>query len=206
MSSPACPYCGVLLNRAPTRRARCVDCREPILVRKGRLCTEDEARAIDVCTRVAVPLDRLWEAREVLSAKWGHRAKAADAAWGVLNQLVVNTADFQGRGMVYFQMARFLWEEGRDHLEVARQSRKMELANWKQAADRGLLDLSRARAAVITAKDASCPECRALEGVKFAYGEAVEKMPIPVIGCTHDLSPGRTHGWCRCCYGLSFVR
>ncbi len=158
-----------------------------------------------MCTRAAVPLDRLWQARELLSTKRGQRASAADAAWGILNQLVVNTADFHARGMVYFQMARFLWEEGRDHLEVARQSRQMELANWKQAADRGFLDLSRARVAVITAKDLSCPECRALQGVEFTYDEAVKKMPIPVIGCTHDLSPGRTRGWCRCCYGLHFV-
>lgn len=206
MSSPACPYCGAVLKRAPTRRTLCSDCRQPILVRHGRLCTEDEARSIDVCTGVGIPLDRLWQERELLSTKWGRRASAADAAWGVLNQVVVNTADLHARGMVYFQMARFLWEEGRDHLEVARQARQMELANWKQAAGRGLLDLRRARVVVITAKESSCPACRALEGVEFTLDEAAAKMRIPAAGCTHDLSTGRSHGWCRCCYGLSFLR
>ena len=183
MLPPACPYCRVLLKRTPAKRTRCANCGESILIRKGWLCTQDEARAIDVCTRVGVPLDRLWDERDLLSAKFGHSATATDAAWGVLNQFVVTTADCHERGMVYLQMARFLWDEGRDHLEVARQSRQMELAHWKEAEDRGSLNLSRARVVVITAKDASCPECRELEGVQFTYAEAVEKMPIPVVGC-----------------------
>jgi hypothetical protein len=104
--------------------------------------------------------------------------------------------------MIYLQMALFLWEEDRDHLEFVRLCRQMELAKWKQAEDLGHLDLTRARVGVITAKDDSCPECRALQGIEFTFAEAIEKMPIPVAGCTHDLSPNRTRGWCRCCYRL----
>jgi len=151
-----------------------------------------------------MPLERLWKARESLSKKWGRRASAADAAWGILNELVVATPDFHDRGMLYFQMARFLWDEGKDHLELARQCRQMELANWKHAADTGVLDLRRAWIVVITAKQMSCPACRALEGVRFTHAEAMERAPIPVASCTHELSPGRSHGWCRCCYGLTF--
>lgn len=202
MASPACPYCGFRLSRVPMRRTKCADCGKPILVRKGRLCTEDESRAIDVCVRLAIPLDRLWHARELLSEKWGRHASATDAAWGVLNQLVVESSDFNARGMVYFQMARFLWDEGRDHLELARQCRQMELANWEHAADRGLLDVRRARISVITAKGASCPGCRVLDGIELTLQEAVETMPLPVAGCTRELSPGRLRGWCRCCYAL----
>jgi hypothetical protein len=119
---------------------------------------------------------------------------------------VTNTDDLHDRGMVYFQTARFLWEEGRDHLEVARQARQMELANWKQAAKRGVLDLRRARVIVITAKESSCPACRALEGVEFTLHEAMEKTRIPAPDCTHETSEGRRHGWCRCVYGLHFDR
>ena len=59
---------------------------------------------------------------------------------------------------------------------------------------------------VITAKESSCPACRVLEGVEFTLDEAAQKMPIPANDCTHDLSATRSHGWCRCCYGLSLVR
>ena len=84
---------------------------------------------------MAVPLERLWGARELLSKAWGRQASAADAAWRVLNEIVVTTLNYHGRGMVHFQMARFLSEEGRDHLQVARQCRQMRLADWKHAAD-----------------------------------------------------------------------
>jgi hypothetical protein len=202
MSQVACPSCGVALDRAPKRRSQCVHCSQPILVRKGRLSTEDEARAIDVCSRLALPLERLWEARGLLSQKWGRRASAADAAWRVLNEVIVETPDFHGRGMVYFHMARFLWEEGRDHLQVARQCRQMRPADWKQAEERGLLDLKRARIEITTAREASCPVCRALEGTQFTYEEAVERNQIPVAECTHEAGPGRIRGWCRCDYVL----
>jgi len=202
MAQAACPSCGVVLDRAPKRRSQCTHCHQPIVVREGRLCTEDEARAIDVCSRFAVPLERLWDAREQLSRTWGRAASAADAAWRVLNEVIVEMPDFHGRGMVYFQMARFLWEEGRDHLQVARQGRRMRLAHWKHAEDLGLLDLKRARLGIVTARDASCPACRALEGAQFSYLEAAERNPIPVAECTHEAGPGRTRGWCRCDYVL----
>lgn len=202
MSEVACPSCGLALARAPKRRAQCTHCAHPILVRKGRLCTEEEARAIDVCSRLAVPLERLWVARDLLSNTWGRKASAADAAWRVLNELVVNTSDCHGRGMVYFHMARLLWEEGRDHLQVARQCRQMQLADWKHAANEGLIDLKRARIEVCTAREASCPACRTLEGLQFTHGQAVEENPIPVAECTYEAGTSRVRGWCRCVYVL----
>lgn len=203
MVDAACPSCGVALDRNPKRRTRCPHCDQPIVVRRGRLLTEDEARAEDVCSKVAVPLKRLWAAREDLSRQWGRQASAADAAWRVLNKLVVETADYQARKMIYRQMARFMWEEGRDHLEMARQSKQMELADWQSTAEQGLLDLKGARLAVITAGPLSCPACRVLEGARFTFAEAVNENPIPVAGCTHEAEAGRVRGWCRCEYGLT---
>ena len=80
----------------------------------------------------------------------------------------------------------------------------MELADWKEKADMGLLGLKRARLEVITAREASCPECRALEGLLFTFDEAQSVMPLPVAGCTNEKIEGRARGWCRCEYGLSF--
>lgn len=171
-------------------------------MRKGRLCTEDEARAIDVCLRLAVPQARLWEARRLLTQEWGRQATAADAAWRVLNELVDEAPDYHSRGMVYFQMARFLWEQGKDHLQLALQCRQMRLADWREAGERGFLDLKRARIEICTAREASCPACRALEGTQFTYQEAVERHVIPMAQCTHEAGPGRVRGWCRCEYVL----
>jgi hypothetical protein len=192
----------VTLDRAPKRRARCPHCGRPIAVRRGGLFTDDEAHAIDACLGIGIPLEQLWAARDELSRTWGHQASAADAAWRVLNELVVSTPNLHERGGVYFHMARFLWEEGRDQLKIARQGRRMHLAEWKAAADEGLLDLARARIVIITGEETSCPACRALEGTLFTYEQAIELDPVPVPECTHDVGPGRVRGWCACLYGL----
>lgn len=121
-----------------------------------------------------------------------------------MHEVLERASSWHERKMIYFQMARFLWEENKNCLEVQRQAVRMELAAWKESADRGYLDPRRARLMVITAGEASCPECRALEGRLFSFDEAESTMPVPVASCTNEKLEGRTRGWCRCEYGLSF--
>ena len=173
-------------------------------VRKGRLCTEDEARALDWFSRLQIDESAFHHAREKLSAEFGQPASFSDTAWRLMHNALQRSSSWHERKMIYFQMARFLWEEKRDSLEVRRQAVRMDLADWKEKSDMGLLDLKRARLRVITAREASCPECRALEGRLFTFDEADSAMPVPVAGCTNEKIEGRTRGWCRCEYGLSF--
>ena len=179
MAEAICPSCRVTLARPPKRRAKCIHCGQPILVRKGRLCTEEEARAIDVCNATGIPLQRLWATRQLLTQDWGRGASAGDAAWRLLNELGVTTPDHHSRGMIYFQMARYLWEDGRDHLAMARESRKMELLNWEKAVRNGLLHDS-VRVVVITCGEMSCPACQTLAGREFTLKLALAQSPIPV--------------------------
>ncbi len=202
MQNLTCPYCKTVLTSSPKRRTACVSCSRPIFVRKGRLRTEDEAPALDFCARLGVSATLLDKTRDTLSKEFGHPASAADAAWRVMNTLVSETKDYHARGMIYFQMARFLWEEGKDHLQIAREVPRMELAAWKKSADAGLLDLRAIRLTVITAHEASCPNCRELEGTELTYQEALNSSPIPVPECTNETSPTQPRGWCRCIYGL----
>lgn len=198
----ACPSCGVTLDRAPKRRASCPQCGRPIAVRKGRLCTDEEARAIDACAGLGIPLEALFAARERLPGEGGGHASAADAAWRLLDELAAKAPDHHARGMVYLHMALFLWREGRDHLPLALQARQMQLAEWKLRADEGLLDLRRVRIAIMTTRKASCPACRALEQAEFTWDEAMAANPIPVPACTNAAGAGRIRGWCRCNYVL----
>ncbi len=200
----ACPLCGAVLSHAPKRRTLCRQCGCPILVPRGRLFTEDEARAVDICQKVSIPIERLWVARDALSQELGRQASASDAAWRPLNELVVSTTNHHERKMTYFLMARFMFEEGRDHLEVARLSRRMQLEEWKSAAQQGLLDLVKVRIKIITCGEASCPACRAVAKSRFTYEDAMAHQPIPVPECTHETNAGQTRGWCRCEYALVF--
>lgn len=49
-----CPYCTAVLSHTPKRRTACPACGKPILVRKGRLRTDEEGRAIDWCSRLQI--------------------------------------------------------------------------------------------------------------------------------------------------------
>jgi len=189
----------------PKRRAACPSCGEPILVRKGQLYTEDEGRAIDWCSRLQFDEAEFQQVRKKLSAHFGREASCADTMWRMMHEALQANPTWHARKMSYFQMARFLWEEKRDCLEVRRQSVRMELAGWKEASDEGLLDLRSVRLKVITSRAASCPECRKLDGHLFTYEEAESGMPLPVATCTHEKAEGQPCGWCRCDYGLVFV-
>lgn len=174
-------------------------------MRKGHLYTEEEARAIDWCSRLQIDEAEFRSAREELSARFGRVASCGDTMWRLMHELLDATPSWNGRKMSYFQMARFLWEEKRDCLEVRRQSVRMELAGWKAASDTGLLDLKRVRLKIITSRAASCPECRRLDGHLFTYEEAESGMPLPVATCTHEKAEDQPRGWCRCDYGLTFL-
>lgn len=200
-----CPYCGAVLSRTPKRRTACPSCGKPILVRKGRLCTDEEGRAIDWCSRLQIDEAEFQRTREKLFAESGRAASCGDITWCLMHKVLETAPSWHERKMICFHMARFLWEEKKDCLEVRRQAVRMELADWKAKADMGLFDLNRVRVKVITAGPASCPECRRLDGCLFTYEEAESAMPLPVAVCTREKTEDRSRGWCRCEYGLSFA-
>ena len=199
-----CPYCSGGLDRTPKRRTACPSCGKPILVRKKCLCTEEEARAVDWCSVLQIDAAEFQRTQEKLSAQFGRTASCGDTLWHLMHKLLERARSLQDRQMIYFQMPRFLWEEKKDYLEVGRQGVRMGLADWRKAASKGLLDLKEVRLKVSTAGEASCPECRALQGRLFTFEEAESGMLLPSADCSHEKTEDRVRGWCRCCYVLSF--
>ena len=89
-------------------------------------------------------------------------------------------------------MAHLLFEEGRDHYNLALESRKAKLMAYRQS------DISRVR--ILTAGDKACPECKVFEGRKLSIDEALQEMPIPVRHCTKWKDENEYGGLCRCIY------
>ena len=147
------------------------------------------------------------EERARLSQSYGFTADPCDTVYALMNRQVtwsMQVVNFDQLKMLYFQMALFVYEEGKDPFKLKQASIRSELHNWIQLAERGVFDRNRTRVTVITCRAASCEECQKLGDATFSLHEALERMPIPVRACTYKLDQTNPYGWCRCVYELIF--
>lgn len=126
-----------------------------------------------------------------LTKKFGEEPSDKDVIWSLFNKLITKMRDFHTLKMIYYDMALFLNEEGKDFFSVLQQSAKMELMYYKQS------DVEKVQ--ILTAGKGSCEQCQQSENKIFTIEEAFEKMPIPSKECTHEMSVGQ-RGFCKCCY------
>ncbi len=211
-----CPYCHAPLAKIPKAKTFCRSCGNPIHVRARRslfpgtvLFSADDAHAIDWLIRLGVSRADFEAHRQELTRQFGQSAKTADVLWRIFNESLERTSDWHARQMTYWNMALFVYAEGRECLHLKQQAVKMQLAAWQDAADRGVFSWETTKLKVITCGVASCTSCAALEGATFTFAEASERMPIPVSACTTQVlrppsGKGPASGWCRCTYGLDF--
>ena len=105
LSSPACPYCGVIQEPPPARRRKCRDCGQTIHVRTDReerkkylLTAEEDARL----------------ARERRNEEWKRLSE--------LVRVAMQAGDWKSLQSAYQQQANILFVEGRPHLHVAQEA------------------------------------------------------------------------------------
>lgn len=115
-----------------------------------------------------------------------------DVIWGVFNVLIQrSSSDFQQLRMIYYSMAIFLNEEGKDFSNALQAAAKMRLMEYKHS---GFV-----KNVTISSGGGGCESCAKLDGKKFSVDEALRSMPIPNKNCTFVLHDGRK-GFCRCMY------
>jgi hypothetical protein len=210
--NPICPYCRVLLRKVPKRKSLCPHCKKRIHVCEKQdllpgisLFKEADARAIRWLGTLGVTRSDFDLYRQSQLKRSGHTSSLSDLAWGIMNESLTRTRDREQLRQIYWNMARFLYEEGKDHLKLMQEAQKWALAGWQNAARDGAIHWERTRLEVITAGAASCDACQILDGVAFTIEEVLGQMPLPVKNCSHEPAKPGGPGWCRCCYGLKFV-
>ena len=206
-----CPYCSGLLAKMPSRKTKCPHCSNYILVRTHPitklkiLVTEQQTKEIDRL-RKEISLknkylrnleqygvtERDYDVqRDRLYKKYGQEPRIPDVVWAVFNELLIaKINDIYSLPMIYFEMALFLNDEGKDPFKILQNSRKMELLRIRQEGGK--------KVTIISCEDA-CEQCRRLHGKVFKIEEALRIMPIPSPQCTFILETGK-RGWCRCVY------
>ncbi len=187
LSSPACPYCGVIQEPPPARRRKCRDCGQVIHVR-----TDREERKKYLLTAEGA---EHWAAMDARLAR-----ERRNEEWRRLSEMVrvaMQAGDLQSLRLAYQQQASILFVEGRPHLHVAQLARRTELMH--------LLDLDVAEVKVMTAQDERvCAHCQSLDGKVFAIQEALQEMPIPGPCCTDGNQQNPHGGRCLCLYNPVF--
>jgi len=201
---PRCPYCSKALDEMPKRKKKCPSCGRYIFVRSGQdlfpsiLLTEQDARVVDhFHTLKGISTFEVREAdffreRDELAERFGRQPASGDVLWSLYGRLAY---DFGAAGklpppLLYFLMAHFLYDEGREFRHLLQQSHEMELTEYRESPF-----VEKVR--ILTGGDASCEACQQLEGKVLTLDKASELMPIPCRECTFELHPGKP-GWCRC--------
>jgi DNA-directed RNA polymerase subunit RPC12/RpoP len=206
MRQGRCPNCWQTLDKVPKRKTKCPDCGKYIFVRSRQelfpsvLLTEQDATVVDhfqtlkgTATFEVSEADFFRE-RQELAERFGRQPKSGDVLWALYNRLVHDCApsDESSLPFLYFLMAHFLYDDGREFRHVLRASNEMQLRQYQESPRVQKVQIS-------TGGDASCEACQTLEGTVLTIGEALEQAPIPCKQCTFELSPGKP-GWCRCGY------
>ena len=68
--------------------------------------------------------------KKILSNKFGQVPNDHDLIWSIFNNLITKNSDLHTLKMIYYQMALFLNEEGKDTYDMLKQSIKMELMRY----------------------------------------------------------------------------
>ena len=201
---PICPYCKKSLDRIPQRKTKCPFCYEEIYVRSdpkifnSTLLTKDEVIALDglkTLTNYGISEKDYFNKKEKLSAKFGC-ANPKDIIWGLYNDQVheaIRTGNLSSLKFLNFDMALFLYNEGKDFFGCLQESQRMRLMEYKNKGVKKVRVLS----------TGSCDVCKQLNDKIFTIDEALKKMPIPSRECTFKLHNGK-QGWCRCRYVVYF--
>jgi hypothetical protein len=194
-----CPYCASDLKREPKRRMACPACGSQVYVRAGRPRTKDEAHALDCCGNLLIPESTLLQTRQALSRQVGREVTIEETVRGLVTSRVADAASWHERKMLYFALARYLWENGRDCRIAREDAVRAEIKDCKESiAGYGF---RKVRLRVIGSFD-SCPSCRRVADRAFSLVDAETKMPLPIHSCTYGTTIDQPIGWCRCMYSV----
>ena len=126
--------------------------------------------------------------RTALSKQFGKEADPDDVAWGLMNEVVQKTRNYNDLKGLYYQMALHLNARGKEFYPILLQARRTELLSYKESGVKSVSILG-----------GSCRACRKLNGKVYTISDALTRKPIPSKECTTVLYD-ENRGFCMCVY------
>jgi predicted RNA-binding Zn-ribbon protein involved in translation (DUF1610 family) len=219
-----CPYCEIELEPKPTKKKKCPNCGNYIIIRttyedkkkkEKLLLTEEQAKKFDKKKKLFFErknwikrlqfydvTDKEFDKETAkLKKRFGFNPPYADVAWSIYGKRKIEYAkkrDFHNLSNIYSEMAKLVYEENKpfqDLLEEAHKYVLLEHENIKNTM----------KVIVMNCNDhLVCQKCKELEGKNFTYKEATKKKILPVLDCEHiEEGKGAGKGFCRCWYGFN---
>ena len=209
----ACPHCSVILEPPPTRSRKCPECRQPIARRNayetGQILflTPEDAQTFDAEreTRSAreeqirrtkmtgASQTEFEDAERELERRWGNRPAPGDVFWTVSAGRLADAfrrGDWRDAHWIEFTRARYLFENGREHIQALRQANEYDLRAY---AESGFRTFEAFAAGCCTA----CGEATKAGPKYLTLDEAIQGEVLPHAQCTYH-AEGREAGWCTC--------
>ena len=184
---PRCPYCELELDKKPTRKKKCPNCSEYIIVRRGELYTEEQAEIMDqvgILEQFGASQEMFEEEREELSKQFGLQASVRDTLWKMLNSLIPQQERSVNKELLYMRMAYFVEEEGRDPSQLIEQAMQLKGTRIKKEVlgDKkefgGLFNNIRYKVNTRN-DDIVCDRCNEISKRTYTIDDFLKKMPIP---------------------------
>lgn len=205
MSTVNCPYCHAELNKMPQRKRKCPACGKPIYVKKTpthrekQLFTEEQAIEIEaeweqyhthqkhlgILQAFGYTERDLQREQKTIFSKRTER----QAVWRLLQKAEKQELHLGKKGHIFYQMALFAEEEGKDFLPFLQKARRYELLKYQ--------DRKIQKVRILTG--GACDECEKQADKVLTVKEALKTMPLPCKACTFTLT-NNIPGFCRCSY------
>lgn len=185
-----CPYCEGLLEVQPKRKKKCPHCEKYIFIRDHIMVTKENAEIIDNLKMFEFSVEQYLESKNELGEQFGFEPKCKDVIWHVCNKEIIKKRNNRSAlGTLYYNMAIFLDNAGKDPFEMLKQSAKAKLKSFKKEG----VDIVE-----ITGGN-NCTYCMNLKDKIYKIDEALDQMPIPHKDCINVIH-NKKGGFCTCQY------
>lgn len=197
---PICPHCGYEFEKMPSRKRKCPECKEEVIVRSKNkvkvLMTPVEARIFDAEKKEKARKKRLAgylhmaqlefksldDIKKRLEKRTGTKWSYEDTVWKVLNEAVIEglaAQNYRGLQHVNFAMAHYERDHGRDCFESVREMHRMQLMEYLNEG----YGRDGYKWKVRISGPCECPYCTEIKKRTFEIEEALDKMPFPSREC-----------------------
>lgn len=152
--------------------------------------SEDDSLAISTMSSSGFNAKDYKLMEKQLLKSFGHRPNSKDVVWGIFNKKIIESKSHQDRAHIYWNMARFKYEEDKDPYPIMKNANKSHLLHFRDSR----LNM---KVSINAYTGGCCKECLKQNNKIYTIEKAMDEMPLPCKKCSHNKN-AKGFGWCRC--------